>query len=157
ESIKVDGVRYPTVAQLIALGEYCKNDTDICKGIYEKLMPSFPKSQLWSMDWTIRTFINPRLQLSKTALEKGVKDEKARRESAIKASGVSKDVLSSNQQFAKLLVERGISVRTKMSPRTGKAIPAFAKTDVGLDIIKDTHPTLYAARLASKSTILETR
>lgn len=155
--ISCDGVRTPTADQLAKLGEYCKTDTDVCKGIYEKLIGQFPLSQLFSMDWTIRCFIDPALILNQFVLSTGVAEEKARRENIIRASGVEKSILSSNKKFAQYLMERGITVRTKISGKTGKAIPAFAKTDSGLDVIKSTHPELYRARLASTANLLETR
>lgn len=155
--ISCDGIRTPSQEQLAALGGYCCNDVDICRGIYEKLMPQFPTSQLFSMDWTIRCFINPRLSLDGVVLSKGVEEERTRRENIVQASGVEKSVLASDKQFAELLVERGIPVRTKVSPRTGKSIPAFAKTDSGLDALRTSAPALYAARIASKANLLETR
>jgi DNA polymerase bacteriophage-type len=140
-----------------ALDEYCKNDVEICKAIYEKLIIQFPQSQLEAMDWTIRCFVEPKLQLNAAILEEGVKNEKARREEAIKKSGVDKTILSSNKQFAEYLASKGIPVPTKQSARTGRAIPAFAKTDDGLSQLAKDAPDLYAARIASKSNLLETR
>lgn len=155
--LKWDGVRDLTKAQEAEMAEYCKNDTDICKGIYEKLIRQFPHSQLFSVDWTIRAFIEPRLRLDKDALIRGVEDEKARREEAIKKSGVDKSVLASNKQFAEHLRTVGLNVPTKLSLRTGKSIPAFARTDDGLAELMATAPDLYAARIASKANLLETR
>lgn len=155
--ISCDGILNPTPEQLANLGEYCKTDTDICKGIYEKLFPQFPKSQLFSMDWTIRCFVDPRLNLDRFVLAKGVEEEKARRENVIRASGIEREILASTKKFAAYLTSRGITVRTKVSPRTGKAIPAFAKTDSGLDALKSSHPEIYRARLASTANLLETR
>jgi DNA polymerase I-like protein with 3'-5' exonuclease and polymerase domains len=155
--ISCEGIHNPLPEQLAALGEYCKNDVEICKGIYEKLIPQFPQSQLPAMDWTIRTFVEPCLMLNMRELEKGVQDEKARREEIIKKSGVDKSVLSSNKQFAEYLQQHGLSVPTKLSTRTGRSTFAFAKTDAGLSELGKINPTLYAARLASKSNLLETR
>lgn len=152
-----EGILHPTPQQLEELGVYCRNDVDICKGIYEILMPSFPKSQLSVMDWTIRCFIEPKLSLDIGTLTKGVADEKKRREETIKKSGVDKATLSSNKQFAEYLSRRGMDVPTKVSGRTGKSIPAFARTDDGLAKLAATAPDLYAARIASKSNLLETR
>ena len=152
-----EGIKHLTPQQAEELGVYCKNDVEICKEIYAKLIKQFPASQLSAMDWTIRAFIEPRLTLAASVLEKGVNDEKVRREDLIKKSGIEKSVLSSNKQFAQLLVERGISIGTKLSARTGEAIPAFAKTDTGLDFLKSANPDLYAARIASKANLLETR
>lgn len=155
--ISCEGVLHPSAEQLAILGEYCTNDVQICKEIYEKLIPFFPKSQVSAMDWTIRAFVNPVLRLDTACLEKGVRIEKARREEAIKKSGVEKSILSSNKQFSDYLASRGIPVPTKTSARTGKPIPAFAKTDEGLNELAKSAPVLYAARIASKANLLETR
>lgn len=155
--ISCEGLMHPTPEQLATLGEYCKNDVEICKAIYEKLMPSFPISQLEAIDWTIRCFLEPKLVLDLAILEKGVIDEKKRREEVIKLSGIDRDVLSSNTKFADYLAKRGIPVPTKVSGRTGKKIPAFAKTDEGLAQLQLSHPAIHAARLASKANLLETR
>lgn len=156
-TLKWDGVRDLTQEQEAEMAEYCKNDTDICRGIYEKLMPQFPQSQLAAMDWTIRAFIEPKLCLAQDVLLKGVQDEKRRREEIIAASGVEKSVLASNKQFAELLGSKGYAVPTKTSGRTGKQIPAFARTDDGLTELRRIAPGLYAARIASKANLLETR
>lgn len=155
--LKWDGVLKLTAEQLAEMAEYCKNDVDICRGIYEKLIEKFPSSQLGPMDWTIRAFISPKLCLDETILEKGVVEERKRREEAIKKSGVDKSVLASNKQFAEHLSSKGLSVPTKISVRTGLAIPAFARTDEGLSQLAISAPDLYAARIASKANLLETR
>lgn len=155
--ISCEGIIHPTPEQMAILGDYCKNDVEICKAIYEKLMPQFPASQLGAMNWTIRCFVEPALVLDLQVLQKGVENEKKRREEIIQASGISRETLSSNKQFAEYLGSKGITVPTKISSRTGKAIPAFAKTDEGLARLQSTHPKIYEARLASKANLLETR
>lgn len=155
--LKWDGVRDLTPQQEEEMSLYCKTDTNICRGIYEKLMPQFPQSQLSAMDWTIRAFIEPRLTLDESVLTKGVANEKKRREEIIKAGGVDKSILASNKQFAEHLERSGFTVPTKISGRTGKSIPAFARTDDGLTTLAAECPTLYAARIASKANLLETR
>lgn len=155
--ISCEGVLHPSQEQLAALGDYCKNDVEICKEIYEKLIKQFPASQIQAMDWTIRTFVEPKLVLDEECLQKGVENEKARREELINKSGIDKKVLSSNKQFADYLVSKNIPVPTKQSIRTRQLIPAFAKTDGGLDGLRVSAPNLYAARIASKSNLLETR
>ncbi len=155
--LKWDGVRDLTPEQEAEMAVYCKGDTDICEGIYEKLMPQFPQSQLSAMDWTIRAFIEPRLRLDATVLTEGVENEKKRREEIIEASGIDKSVLASNKQFAEHLQRSGLAVPTKLSSRTGRQIPAFARTDDGLAKLATAAPALYAARIASKANLLETR
>lgn len=155
--ISCEGVLHPSAKQLAALGEYCKNDVEVCRQLYEKLIPQFPQSQLSAMDWTIRAFVEPVLCLDPKCLDQGVKNEKTRREEIIKASGVDKTILASNKQFAELLDKRGIYYGTKTSTRTGRNMPAFAKTDSGLAQLAIDAPALYAGRIASKSNLLETR
>ena len=155
--ISCEGVLHPSAEQLAALGEYCKNDVEICKGIYEKLIPQFPQGQLQSLDWTIRAFIEPRLTLDGSVLSKGVESEKIRREEIIKKSGVDRAILASNKQFSEFLHERGLEVPTKISSRTGRPTFAFARTDEGLSKLATIAPDIYAARIASKSNLLETR
>ncbi len=155
--LKWDGVRDLTPQQDKEMGVYCKGDVSICRGIYERLSREFPISQYSAVDWTIRAFVEPKLVLNASTLSDGVAKEKERREEAIKASGIEKDVLSSNKKFSALLSSKGYVVRTKISGRTGKEIPAFAKTDDFIESLKSIDPVLYEARIASKANLLETR
>lgn len=154
--IGVDGIRTPSAEQLAALGEYCSNDVVICQGIFKALFGLFPAAQLWSMDWTIRCYIDAKLTLNTALLTEGVLNEKARRDEAIRASGVLREVLSSNKKFAEHLSGLGYNVPTKENNK-GKQIPAFAKTDAGLATVLAGDDRLYQARLAAKSSLLETR
>lgn len=155
--LSCDGAREPSAEQLSALGTYCSNDVVVCQGILKALFDAFPASQLWSMDWTIRCYIDAKLTLNTALLTEGVLNEKARREAAIQRSGVDRKVLSSNKQFAEHLAASGYRVPTKTSVTTGKAIPAFSKTDSGLAATLGKDSGLYKARLAAKSSLLETR
>jgi hypothetical protein len=72
-----------------------------------------------------------------------------------------KDALMSNQKFANLLEEFGVDPPMKISQTTGKETYAFAKTDKGLQDLRE-HPdstvqALVEARLGNKTTIEETR
>ena len=70
-------------------------------------------------------------------------------------------VLSSAAKFATFLRTVGVEVPTKVSPTTGKEIPALAKTDEEfISLQEHDNPvvaTAAAARLEAKSTILQTR
>jgi DNA polymerase family A len=155
--LATDGLAVLSSEQEAQLAEYCKTDVRICQAIWNKLSPQFPKSQLFSMDWCARVFIEPKLALDTAGLEKAVKDEQERREQAIAATGESKADLASNKRFADLVAKRGFAVPTKISPRTGQSIPAFSKADEGLRDLERLDPILYAGRLAAKSALLETR
>lgn len=152
--MRTDGLRDLDVAQETALAAYCLNDVELCRSIYYKLIGEFPESQLNAMDWTIRAFIEPKLQLNTEILERGLHEEKERREKAIIESGYSKEALASNASFSKIL---GTDAPTKQSARTGKKIPALALQDEGFLALRSSHPGLYTARVAAKSTITETR
>ena len=81
-------------------------------------------------------------------------------EGTIAACGIDRKVLSSNPQFAGYLESIGISPPTKVSPSTGKNIPAFGKNDQGykqLIRMYPEHQQLWDARLAVKSRIAQTR
>ena len=155
--LKTDGLRDLTLQQEQELAEYCKHDTELCAQIFERLILNFPAGQIPIMDWTIRCFIEPKLALNVELLEKAVSDEKTRREKAIEATGYTKAQLASNPQFASLVHANGGTVPTKTSTRTGKSIPALSLSDEGFISLRESHPVLYAGRVAAKSTINETR
>lgn len=154
---KFDGIRTLTPEQEEDLADYCLDDVEICSGIYAHLWPQFPESQRKALDWTIRTFVEPKLKLDISILQRMVENERTRREDAIKQSGVDRGVLSSNQQFAALLRQRGLQFTTKRSKRTGKKIPALGLTDPGFLALREQDSVLFEARKAAKSTIIETR
>ena len=70
-------------------------------------------------------------------------------------------LLSSSKKFADFLESVGVEVPTKVSPTTGKDIPALAKTDEAFIALQEHDNPLVAtassARLDAKSTILQTR
>ncbi len=160
--LKTDGLAELNEADEAQLAEYCKHDVELCRQIFEKLKPSFPESQYPVMDWTIRTFVSPKLQLNVKLLEEASKDEKERRENIFSSVGRPKEVFASNQKFAQLLRDHNYDVPEKKSPRTGKIIPALALGDPDfLEMAENpSNRTLFdfcQARIAAKSTLLETR
>lgn len=155
--LKTDGLKVLTLQQAQELATYCKHDTELCAQIFERLIKEFPASQIAVMDWTVRCFVEPKLALNVELLEKAVQNEKQRREKAIAATGHTKAELSSNNQFATLVRAACGTVPTKISTRTGKEISAFSLSDEGFLALKETHPVLYAGRVAAKSNINETR
>jgi len=142
-------------------GEYCRNDVDITYKLFNILKESYNKKELKLIDLTIRMFADPVLQLDLPMLEQHLEEVKARKEELLNSAGVSKDVLMSQTKFAQLLEDMGIDVPMKISPTTGKAVPALAKGDDGFKALLE-HPNekvqaLTAARLGTKSTLEETR
>ena len=147
--------------------EYSKRDCDNCAGIFDKLVRSdqFPTSELLVMDTVMRAAVQPRFQLDRLLLHEHLaklqadKEELLARAMLLGADG--KSDLMSNERFAELLRSMGVDPPMKISPTTGKATYAFAKTDQGMvDLEEHEDPAvqaLAAARLGHKSTIEESR
>lgn len=160
--MKTDGLRHLSLDQEKELADYCLHDVELCQEIYYRLWPSFPTSQRFFMDWSLRNFINPQLRLDTSLLEKTAKEEKERRIKIFEEIKIDKTVFSSNPKFQKLLEQEGFEVPMKESPRVpGKMIPCLALGDTEfLDMVNSENERLSLlceARIAAKSTLLETR
>ncbi len=159
--MKTEGLRELTSEQKLELAEYCIRDVEICREIYKKLEPDFPASQYAPMHRTIDMFVNPKLVLNVPLLEKTAKEEGERRANIFKEIGIDKAEFASNVKFPKLLLSKGYEVPTKKSLRTGKDIPALALGDPEfLEMVETENEELHRlceARIAAKSTLLETR
>ena len=146
--------------------EYACIDVTLCKGIFDRLAPDFPPSEMAIMDMILRCTIEPRFVLDENALAlhlHNVQQEKANvLASAMALTGANgKEALRSNDQFAALLRAQGVEPPTKISPVTGKESYAFAKTDVDfVALTEHENPAVQAlveARMGSKSTLEESR
>jgi hypothetical protein len=159
--LKIEGLAALTPEQEEELAEYCKHDTWLCREIYNRCIGLFPEAQLPHLDWTIRSFIYPRLAIATGVLETAVAEEQSRKLRVFEEIGIDKAVFSSQKKFADLLSAKGYAVPTKKSARTGKDIPALAKGDTAFfDLQKSSDKVLQAlcaARTEAKSTIMETR
>lgn len=156
--LKSDGLATLSPQQEQEMMLYNRRDLECCKGIDDKLSPKFPQDELWSMDWTIRAFINPKMVLDTDILDKMVLDERERKEKLFAELGIPAETFSSSKKFAALLAERGHDVPTKPSPKNkDKLIPAFSLSDPGFVALKAVCPDLHAGRVAAKSTITESR
>lgn len=165
--LRTDGLLELTAEQERELGEYCCHDVTLCVQISELLAVGFPESQYSVMDWTIRCFIEPAMKLDQTKLAETHVMEQQRRARIFESIGIEKAVFSSNEKFANLLEEYGYDVPQKKSPKqknddgSAKLIPALSITDAGfMELQGAGDPQLEAlceARIAAKSTLLETR
>jgi len=148
--------------QLAKYGEYCKNDVDLCRFIFDLMMAKgFPLLELKVIDATLKMFVEPSLELDLPLLEQHLEDVKTRKERLLAAAAADKDMLMSNDKFAELLQGLGVQPPRKISATTGREAWAFAKTDEAFKALQE-HPdprvqTLVAARLGNKSTLEETR
>lgn len=156
-----DGFWELTPEQATNLADYCLHDVELCSQIYDKLVSLFPNSQAQALDWTIRAFTEPVLRLDTVKLASIAQTERLRRTNIFNELGIPKEEFASNVKFPALLVKQGYEVPTKASPRTGKKIPALALGDVEFLELCDSDDErlgkLCEARIAAKSTLLETR
>jgi len=150
-----------TADELAAYGEYCSNDVALTYQILLHLINGFPVSELQLIDLTIRMFSEPVLCVAKELLEEHLEGVKEQKQRLLGKALVDKDQLMSNPQFAKLLIDCGVTPPMKVSPTTGKETYAFAKNDEEFTaLLEHENPLVQAfvaARLGVKSTIEETR
>ena len=142
------------------LGQYCVQDVDLTFALYQKMHLSMPLSELDLIDMTCRMFCEPKLIVDREALVTFRDDTIAASEAAIEAGGVDRKILSSNQQFAQHIRDMGLIPPTKVSPTTGKDIPALGKNDKAFTQMQQMYPQhqhIWNARKAVKSRINETR
>jgi DNA polymerase len=157
-----------TEADLAQYGQYCINDVNLTKQLFDKMKVGFPSSELLAIDQTLRMYTEPTIELDVPLLEAHLEEVRTRKRMLIQdlgLSGVSEEALTkmlmSNDIFAKYLKNLGIEPPRKVSLTTGKETWAFAKTDKGMTDLLE-HPdervqSVVAARLGVKSTIEETR
>ena len=139
---------------------YYIQDVELTWAIYKNLTKRMPLDELDIIDLTCRMFCEPKLFVDVPALKKYRNSEARRSKETIEASGILRAVLASNKQFSELLESMGITVPTKVSPTTGKNIPALGKNDkafLQLQKMYPQHNKIWEARTAVKSRINETR
>ena len=141
---------------------YCANDVDLTYQLFKRLRKGFPVSELMVIDQTLRMYTEPTIELDVELLNHHLGEVVVSKMVLMDSIGGSgKDIIMSNDKFARLLKRRGVDVPMKKSVSTGKDTYAFAKTDLAFLDLQD-HPdpivqTLVAARLGLKSTLEETR
>lgn len=152
-----------TSEQMARYGEYCRQDTNLTYMAFELFMGmGFPKDELKLIDLTLRMFTDPVLELDRAHLEQHLTGVMERKQNLLTEAGITdKKGLMSNNKFAEMLQDLGVTPPMKVSPTTGKETFAFAKGDEDfvalLEHDDDRVQTLMAARLGNKSTIEETR
>ena len=149
----------PELEQCIA--GYCIQDVNLTYWIYQHMhTDGMPQSEMDLIDLTCRMFCEPKLQIDRKRLTAFRDAEAYKNEQMICAAGIDRKVLSSNQQFCEYLCEIGLVPPTKVSPTTGKDIPALGKNDKAYKQMCDMYPQfqhIWDARQAVKSRINETR
>lgn len=158
---KSKGVRDLPPELMEKMGQYCALDVELCRLIFDKMLPAFPQAELDLIDLTLRMFCDPVLEIDRLRVEAELERELRRKERLIKCAGVPLGDLSSSNKFAEHLMKLGLEPPTKVSPKTKKVAWAFSKSDlefIDLKHHKDKRVRrLVNGRLAAKSTIGETR
>lgn len=147
--------------ELDKYGDYCVNDVELTYKLFKIMGKGFPTKELKLIDLTLRMFIDPVLELDQDLLETHLHDVKERKARLLESVGTSRKELMSNNKFAELLRELGVTPPTKISKTTGKETYALAKTDEAFTALleheDDRVQALATARLGTKSTLEETR
>jgi len=160
ELVNAKGVRVLDPELDAQIGGYCIQDVDLTYDLFQSYIKDYPTSELDLIDLTVRMFVEPKLLLDRPMLHV-YKDEMALRAAeSIDASGVTREVLASQQKFAAHLESLDITIPTKKSPTTGKQIPAFGKNDpayIQMCNMYPQHKNIWEAREVVKSRIDETR
>ena len=118
-----------TESELDKYGDYCVNDVELTYKLFNRMGKGFPKGELRLIDCTLRTFVEPILELDLGLLEHHLENTKQLKEDLITSSGATKKELMSNPKFAELLVGLDVIPPMKTSLTTGKQTYAFAKND----------------------------
>lgn len=175
-----------TLDEINAMRKYNADDVDQCYGLFRRLIKQTPKDELRLIDLTIRMLVEPQFDADINLLAQTHEEESERKEEVLRQLGeilyndvparasariiLGKDLgdpdevrrmLMSAAQFRSLLEALGVEVPTKISPTTGKEIPALAKSDEAFLALQEHENPLVAAaaaaRLDAKSTLLQTR
>lgn len=108
------------------LAGYCANDNDETYRIFQFMLPEYPQDELDLIDITIRMFCEPVLRVDLPRVQAALEAEVGKKVGAIiKAGAIAADLMS-NQRFEQLLLERGVIVPKKISPRTKKVFTCQA-------------------------------
>lgn len=149
---------------LARYGEYCVNDVELTRMLFDIFMGKIPAKELRLIDLTMRMYINPHLVLDPSLLQLEIDLDKERKEALYAKLSTLKlgdKALSSNDQFATVLRSLGVEPPTKVSLKTGKKTYAFAKGDSDFLALLDHEDEMVVAainaRLGSKSTQKQTR
>jgi hypothetical protein len=183
---KTKGIRELDDELMVALGQYCAVDTELCRAIFNKMRGRFPEGEFDLIDLTLRMFCEPVTEVDMVLAKEALDEEIEERRVAITAASVGntkvaeavlaeavaakktitdlpKKLLGGNETFAALLLEvqADLDIPRKWSAKQKKEVYAFSKQDLPFMALRG-HPNeavgrLVEARLAVKSTIGETR
>ena len=164
EVVRADGKRRMdfTPQEMQRYGEYCNNDVEMTYLLLQRMLPHVTDKEMKLIDWTVRCFTEPKLDLDAPLIDREYRAFLARRGGLLAACGVSNiGDLRSDEKMATLLMGLGVVPPTKVSPTTGEITWAFAKSDVDFMDLREHEDervcALVEARLGSKTSIVQSR
>ncbi len=151
-----------TLEEWLRYGEYCKTDTRLAKGIFDKMIDQgFPEPELYLIDLTVKMFTKPVLRLDEPLLKQYRVEELERKAGLLARIGMDKKAIGANETLAQAFRLLDVEPPRKWSEKQEKEIYAFAKSDPGMQELLehevDEVRWLAEARISVKSTIEQTR
>lgn len=158
------------LSEMRDMAVYNKVDSDNCWELFRIFRKTTPAIEFRLMDMTARMICYPQLHCDTALLNTTLAKASAEKEAQLTAVAVMMDVLDaeeaakelgSSAKFAAVLRSLGVEPPLKISKTTGKETFAFAKTDDAMQALLEHDDErvqmVAAARLGTKSTLLETR
>ncbi len=144
-----------------AFCDYAIQDNILCEGIFNRLLPEFPRSEWRVMDLVLRCCVEPSFVCDADMLRGHLDQVRWDKAQLLNNCSIDQIKLMSAPKFKVALEERGVVVKMKTSKATGKETPAFAKTDDFMAELAEHDDVevqaMAAARVGLKSTLEETR
>ncbi len=169
-----------TQGEIDQMEVYNAGDVITTEELFFKLYPLTTARELRLIDITTRMLVEPQFELDIDLLDQTEAEQMAAMDDMLARIGVLmrmkgaigelpagdpldqiRKVLSSTPRFANVLASLGVDVPTKVSPTTGKRIPALAKTDAEFTALLESDDDIVSmvsnARLGVKSTMTLSR
>ena len=132
--VDASGMNLPDLRSMPSLYEqyqaYALRDADLTLDIFNALLPATPAQEFIVSHWATSMFAYPQLLVNIDVANKVLLVDQAIREKAIEEAGVDASKLTSDVMLKELLESRGVAIPYKISPDTGKRIPALSKDDL---------------------------
>lgn len=146
---------------LLKLAEYNEDDCNDTAFVFHTLRRFLTDDELRVIDLTMRMYCEPLLLIDGERVARVHKEEKARKAQLFERIGLDVKLLGKNEVFAAKLREFNVEPPMKYSVKQDKNIYAFSKQDFAFKQLLEHEDErvvwLTEARLAAKSTLVETR
>lgn len=154
------------------MADYCignrkrQGDVSLTFAAFARMLPFYPDPELELIHLTLQMMCQPMLYVDVPRVVQCRDNAILTRNAAIKASGLSETLLSSNAQFGRWIEAQGIPVPLKPSPTVKvkdadgnptdepAMIPALGKSDLGFQELRKLYPqyeNVWRGRIAAKS------